>query len=187
VYLPNDITQNIYNSVGAQYDSQQRTAFVDCSLANSDATLDFTFSSPTIRVSMNELVIVAGYDRGQPVCIFGISPAEGNTPVLGDTFLRSAYVVYDMSANTISLAQTAFNVTTSNILEINNSTSGGGDPVPSATRVADAVTSVAVESGGARIEDYTTGISSALAVPTASHMAYSAALVGAVGAAVFAL
>lgn len=187
MYLPNDITQSIYDAVGASYDNSQGAAFVDCDLANSDDTIDFTFSSPTIRVAMNELVIEAGVDRGRPVCILGIGPAGSSTPVLGDTFLRSAYVVYDMTANEISLAQTNFNSTSDNILEITNATG-----IPDATAVSSAVTSVAVESGGARIG---TGIGSATvtldgaapAAPTASVGWNMAAIGAAAAGALFAL
>ncbi|KAF2165084.1 hypothetical protein M409DRAFT_67378 [Zasmidium cellare ATCC 36951] len=177
MYLPNNVTQEIYDAVGASYDANQGAAFVDCDLANSDTTIDFTFSSPTIRVAMNELVIIAGVDRGQPVCILGIGPAGSSTPVLGDTFLRSAYVVYDITANEISLAQTNFNSTSDNVMEITNSTG-----VPSATLVQNAVTSVAVSSGGARIGDggITTTIEGA-AQPTAAP-GYNMAWLGAAGA-----
>jgi len=177
MYLPDNVVTSIYNSIGAQYDSSQGAAFVDCSLANSDATIDLTFSSPTIRVAMSELVIVAGYQGVEPICILGISPAGDSTPVLGDTFIRSAYIVYDMTNNEISIAQTNFNSTTDNILEITNSTG-----VPSATAVANAVTSVAVQSGGAINIGQPTGVtSSAFAVPTAA-VGYNAALLAAVGA-----
>jgi len=71
MYLPDDLVTSLYTQFNAQYDSSQGAAFVDCSLANDATTLDFTFSSPTISVPMNELVIVAGYQRGQPVCILG--------------------------------------------------------------------------------------------------------------------
>jgi len=81
MYLPDNVAQDVFNAVGAQYDERQGAAFVDCDLANSDMTIDFTFSSPTIRVGMDELVIVAGVDRGQPICILGIAPAGGSTPV----------------------------------------------------------------------------------------------------------
>jgi hypothetical protein len=181
MYLPNDVTQKIYNSVGAQYDSSEGAAFVDCSLANSDATIDLTFSSPTIRVGMDELVIVAGTENGQDVCILGISPADDSTPVLGDTFLRSAYVVYDITNNEISLAQTNFNSTTDNILEITNSTA-----IPSASAVTNAVTSVAVVTAAGRINDQPTGLSSSsFAMPTAA-IGYEAALLGAAGTAALA-
>ncbi|EME48285.1 hypothetical protein DOTSEDRAFT_70028 [Dothistroma septosporum NZE10] len=176
MYLPNNVTQSIYDATGARYDSSQGAAFIDCDQANSEATIDFTFSSPTIKVSMNELVIVAGEDRGKPICILGIAPAGSSTPVLGDTFLRSAYVVYDLSANQISLAQTNFNSTTDDIAEITNSTG-----VPSATVVQNAVTSVAVQSGGARINGYTSTLHAA-AEPTAA-VGYNVAMLGAAAAA----
>jgi hypothetical protein len=147
MYLPNDITQSIYDSVDASYDKSQGAAFVDCALASSPGTLDFTFSGPTIQVPWNELVIVAGTERGRPVCILGIGPAGASTPVLGDTFLRSAYVVYDMERDQISLAQTNFNSSSDDILEIEADAPG----VPGATEVPNPVTSVDVQSGGARI------------------------------------
>lgn len=185
MYLPNDIAQSIYDAVGAKYNSQEGVAFVDCNAGNSNETIDFTFSSPTIKVALNELVITAGVDRGQEICILGIGPAGSSTPVLGDTFLRSAYVVYDLTANEISLAQTNFNSTTNNILEITNSTG-----VPDATAVQSAVSSVAVSSGGARIGDGTTGTITldAAAAATAAPAWNLAALGGAaIAGAMFAL
>lgn len=79
MYLPDDLVTSLYTQFNAQYDSSQGAAFVDCSLANDATTLDFTFSSPTISVPMNELVIVAGYQRGQPVCILGKRPPPNHT------------------------------------------------------------------------------------------------------------
>lgn len=73
MYLPNAVTQSIYNAVGAEYDSSQGAAFVDCALAKNTTTIDFTFSSPTISVAMSELVIVAGVENGKDVCILGTS------------------------------------------------------------------------------------------------------------------
>lgn len=145
MYIPDTIAEAIFKEVGATYDEQEGAAIIDCSAADSDKTIDFTFSSPTISVSMSELVIVAGYSGTQPICILGIAPAGDTTPVLGDTFLRSAYVVYDLYNNEISLAQTNFNSTTDNILEITNSS------IPDATGVASAVTAVSTATGGARI------------------------------------
>jgi len=145
MYLPNDVTASIYRMTGAKYSQEYGAAFIDCNMRYNDTTIDFTFSSPTIRVSMSELVLVMGYQGRNPICILGIAPADGTTPVLGDTFLRSAYVVYDITNNEISLAQTNFNSTGSNILEITNSS------IPDATGVASAVTSVSQQTGGARL------------------------------------
>ena len=103
-YLPNAITEDIYEEVDAQYDAQEGAAYVPCSLSSNTTTLDFTFSSPTISVSMSELVIpVTGsggrqltFSDGTAACLFGIAPAGSSTSVLGDTFIRSAYLVYDL-------------------------------------------------------------------------------------------
>jgi len=151
-YLPNDITEDIYQAVGATYDSQEGTAYVPCSLASNTTTLDYTFTSPTISVTMAELVFdVTGangqplyFNNGEQACIFGIGPAGTSTSILGDTFLRSAYVVYDLSNNEISLAQTKFNVTTTNILEIGT----GANAVPSATLVSSAAAASGASGGG---------------------------------------
>lgn len=171
VYLPNDITEAIYNNVGAVYDSNAGVAYVVCSLANNASTLDFDFSGQTIQVPYNELILDVGSSNGQPLtfsdgsdaCVFGIAPAQGSEPVLGDTFLRSAYVVYDLANNEISLAQTNFNSTTDDIIEITNDSG-----VPGATEVASPVTSVAAETGGARIGSPTSTVT---AVPNAAAAA----------------
>ena len=180
MYLPNDIAMGIFNEVGAQYDSDQGAAIVDCDLANSDTTIDFTFSSPTIRVPMNELVIVAGIDNGQPVCILGMGLSGSSTPVLGDTFIRSAYIVYDIDNNGISMAQTRFYSNGNDIREITN------NRVPSATTVEDPVTSVAQVSDGAINVGQPSVSSPGAAAPTASA-GYNMALLGAAGVALFAL
>ncbi len=175
-YLPNAITSAIYQAVGAQYDSNQGAAYVSCSLAQNTSTLDYTFTSATISVSMDELVISLTDNNGQPytfsdgtpACIFGISPAGSSTAVLGDTFLRSAYVVYDLSNNQISIAQTRFNTTTSNILEIGT----GPNAVPSATAVSNPVSA-----SGAAGRGSSTGTVANAAASTATAVAVQNAAV----------
>jgi len=147
MYLPDNVAQSLYKTYKATYDTRQGAAFVDCDLANQQGSLEFTFSGPTISVPLNELVVVVGYSRRQPVCIFGVSPAGDSIAILGDTFLRSAYVVYDLQNNQIALAQTNFNATKSSIAEIVK----GADGVPNASGVPNAVSTAPVPSGGARI------------------------------------
>lgn len=153
-YLPNNMVQEIYNQVGAQYEESQGGAYVPCALAEDKRTLDFTFSSPTIRVEMNELVLDLWTPTGQrlrftdgsPACLFGVLPAGQGTNVLGDTFLRSAYVVYDMDNHEISLAPTNFNATGSDPVELPSGTEGP----PGATVVANPVRATAgvIRGGG---------------------------------------
>lgn len=154
-YLPNDLTQEIYDQLQAVYSSQIGAAYVQCSLSSDTSSVDFDFSGQTIKVPYNELFLDAGtnsqgqpltFENGEQACLFGIAPAQGGAAVLGDTFLRSAYVVYDLANNEISLAQTVFNATSDNIQEITK-----GDGVPNATPVSDPITNVAAGTGGARL------------------------------------
>ena len=143
-YLPDALTQQIYTAVGAVPDSSGRAAYVPCALASSTTEqLHFTFTGPTISVDMDELVLdlvlSSGrrptLDDGTPACLFGIAPAGDGTYVLGDTFLRSAYVVYDLGNHEVGLAPTRFNSTATRVVEIGR----GEGAVPGATRVRDPV------------------------------------------------
>jgi len=145
-YLPSSLANATFQIFSAAYDESAGAAVVSCSWMNSHDTVDFDFSGKTITVSMSELVLIDGYRHNEAVCILGISDAGDTTAVLGDTFLRSAYVVYDLSNNEISLAQTDFNATSSNVQEITSGASG----IPNAVGVPSAVTSLSYSSGGAR-------------------------------------
>jgi len=145
-YLPTDVAQSIFTIFKATYSSSAGAAVVDCSYMSSTQTIDFAFGGLTISVPMNEMVIVDGVRRGSQVCILGISDAAGSTSVLGDTFLRSAYVVYDITNNQISMAMTNFNATSSNVKEITSGSNG----IPGASTVTGAVTTLSVTTGGAR-------------------------------------
>ncbi|EFQ25019.1 eukaryotic aspartyl protease [Colletotrichum graminicola M1.001] len=153
-YLPDDMVTTIYSMVGAVYQQEEGVAFIPCNTANSGANMTFSFSGAVITVPMDELVLdliaITGkrtsFSNGVDACLFGIAPAGDGTNVLGDTFLRSAYVVYDLDNNEISLAPTEFNATSTNILEIGK----GKGSVPSAVAVANPVAATAglVRGGG---------------------------------------
>ena len=143
-YLPDTLTSEIYAAVGAVFDSDSNAAYVPCSLArNNSVTLNFTFTTPTIKVDMNELVLdlvtSSGrrptFTNGVAACLFGIGPAGAGTNVLGDTFLRSAYVVYDLENNAIAMAPTKFNTSASQVVEIGK----GESAVPGVTKVQNPV------------------------------------------------
>ncbi|KAH7038152.1 aspartic peptidase domain-containing protein [Microdochium trichocladiopsis] len=137
-YLPDTIVTKLYSQVGAQYDSSLGGAYIPCAMANSGLSVSFNFSSPVISVGMDELVLdltdadgqSPQFDDGTAACLFGITPAGAGPVVMGDTFLRSAYVVIDLTSNQVSLGQTKFNTTASNIVEI-----GQSGQIPSATTV----------------------------------------------------
>jgi hypothetical protein len=107
-YLPDDLANSILSGVGAAFDNGTQANLAPCSLNQSDAHLTFGFGGPggpLINVSLSEFVSdpyvlddgsVYTVD-GAPVCMFGLMAGGDNTSTtLGDTFLRSAYVVYDL-------------------------------------------------------------------------------------------
>ncbi|KAI9660293.1 MAG: hypothetical protein M1829_006495 [Trizodia sp. TS-e1964] len=152
-YLPNAVAQKIFTQFGATYSSSSQAAFLRCSSRNSDATIDFQFSGMSISVPLNEMILDPGvsstgskptFRDGSPACLLGISMAGGQSNVLGDTFLRSAYVVYDLANNEISMAQTNFNSTQDTIREISPGPSG----VPDASGVSSPVTAAPTATGG---------------------------------------
>ncbi|KAI0405609.1 aspartic peptidase domain-containing protein [Xylaria palmicola] len=133
-YLPTTVARRIYSTFNAVDDtSGTGLVYADCGLLSSerDTTIDFQFGGddgPVIRVPMDELVLdnVKGYISiglelpdlpFDDVCSFGIQSLS-NTFLLGDTFLRSAYVVYDLTNKKIALAQANLNATESNVIEI---------------------------------------------------------------------
>nr|AJD23158.1 aspartic-type endopeptidase [Onygena corvina] len=148
-YLPDALAAQVYKKIGAVFDPTNNLAFVPCSMSKDNRKLVFTFSAPQIAVGMDELVIDLGPDSngneatfrdGSKACVFGIAPAGNSISILGDTVLRSAYLVYDLANNEISIAETKFNSTDTNILEIGT----GEHSVPDATGVPNAVTSAAI-------------------------------------------
>ena len=166
-YLPQTLTQNIYRALGVRLDQQQGVGIVPCSLANANDTIEFSFSGVVISVPIDEMILQGGGSDAS-TCTFGISPAPtsqggGSSYTLGDTFIRSAYIVYDIGNNEISLANTNFDSTTTNIMEIGT----GAQSVPDATGVASAV-SVAVTGTATARNDGPLGTSTTTARSTAA-------------------
>lgn len=143
-YFPDDIATPLFDALGAfTYSSLGSVGLtmVECSLANSGLEVNFRFNdSVSIVVPADEIVIDAfGSVSGMippeiPLdnpCLFGIQnsgdslPSEGARQIdfalLGDTFLRSAYVVYDLDNNEIALAQANLNSTDTNVQELTGS------------------------------------------------------------------
>lgn len=127
--LPPDLYEQLAQFFGAIQDPSSDQALVQCDLLQTaDGTLDFEFGGtggPVIKVPFSEFAIPLGVDTWG-LCQLGLMPATDPNlgVILGDTFLRSAYVVYDLDNKQISLAQTVFNTTESNVVEIKQSSSG---------------------------------------------------------------
>jgi hypothetical protein len=131
--LPDDVAQAIWNGFGAVI-SGPNEEFVPCKLKNSNAALIFGFGGPggpSISVPISEMIdngaITPGatFEDGEPVCSLYVDTVANDASgsiILGDSFLRSAYVVYDLANNEIAIGQTVFNATSSNIKVIPSGT-----------------------------------------------------------------
>lgn len=152
--LPDDVAALVFEELGATVSQQLGAVVVPCSLGQNSGTINYGFGGtggPVIKVPLNELVLplvltngrIPTYQNGAQACQLGIQSA-GDLPILlGDTFLRSAYVVYDLVNNQIALANTDFNSTGSNVVPFASS----GAPIPSAATAG--ATAAVVQSGTA--------------------------------------
>ncbi|KAK1990980.1 acid protease [Colletotrichum falcatum] len=159
--LPDGVTKAIwarYGVVDAGY------GIVDCEWAGPRGgghAVEFEFAGGgggggdlRVRVPLEEMVLdnlggVAGQLEGltpfgRP-CMFGIQSSatfgveSERFALLGDTFLRSAYVVYDEANRQVGIAQANLNASGSNVVELG----AGGTALPTATGVASQVTTAA--------------------------------------------
>lgn len=149
--LPPDIVQDIWNTAGVVTDPAIQVPLIDCNLAKASASYIFAFggdSGPKINVSLSQLVApLPGitFKDGTLACHFGIIKSPDGTIVLGDSFLRSAYIVYDLDNKVIAMAQTNLNGGAANIQEISGSTLPGVSTVlPSMTLPASLARATAV-------------------------------------------
>lgn len=167
MYLPYQAVEQLADSLNGyfiQYDSSSGLLAIPCSTST---TIDFYFSnSAVIRVPTSEILESqltpaqarrSGIKTNSDICVLSLfGTAESDSYLLGDSFLRSAYVVYDTAQGEIAIAQAAYDQT-SNITAIeagefgipgavyNTSSPGASDvaAVPSVTRT------VSLQSGGA--------------------------------------
>jgi hypothetical protein len=79
------------------------TYTVDCGIASVQGSVDYGFPGVKVSVPFSELALPL---PGENFCAFGFIPDTLN--LFGDTFLRSAYVVYDLDQKEVGLAQTCF-------------------------------------------------------------------------------
>jgi len=95
---------NSYFNATSNTDSNGNVYYtIDCGIASSGGTVDYGFPGATISVPFSELALPVS---GESYCLFGFLPDTTN--LFGDTFLRSAYVVYQLDQKEIGLAQTVF-------------------------------------------------------------------------------
>jgi len=178
-YLPEDVSSALYDALGVKFNEQTDEPLCDCALANSTSTIEFIFSGQVISVPISEMVLEGdGSGTKSLNCIFGIvaqppQTGPGTSYTLGDTFIRSAYVVYDLANNQISLAQTDFGATGSNVMEIGT----GKNSVPSASGIANPATATVT---GTAVIGGVTGTSTATGTSTGTSSATPSSEAGAI-------
>lgn len=146
-YLPEKMAQPIHAALSAVHDPDLGMTLIDCDAhltTNPNFHLTFTFTpTSAITIPLHELILdilPAGYlpptNPNNPpntiitrACVLGIqstrqftsaSKREAHFALLGDTFLRSAYVVYDLAHYQIGLAQANLNSSTSTVVELSS-------------------------------------------------------------------
>jgi Eukaryotic aspartyl protease len=124
-YLPSKLAKSIIANVGAVYYSDYGAAYIDCAKSASLTTVDFNFNGITIKIPLGELILPNSPDDDDDQCLFGISVGDANTGViLGDTFLSSVYLVYDLANYQVYMAKTKFDATKSHIIPIKSGKNG---------------------------------------------------------------
>ncbi|KAK3694785.1 aspartic peptidase domain-containing protein [Podospora appendiculata] len=185
-YLPDYMAQQIFSEFGTVTDARKRgtgLTLIDCEYLNAepDLVMTFRFGNNTsgrsaIEVPIWEMVldILQGYEDLLPsnlpwehACLFGIqstgpfetggSVSSGNFALLGETFLRSAYVVYDLTHVQIGMAQANLNSTTSTIIEL--SAKDAGLPSPSGVKEQHTPSSTASSSSSSSSPTATSSLS----------------------------
>lgn len=120
MYLPTAL----YSSLTAKMNATMHanTPYVPCSLL-SDTSTSYTFQfgvdGPKITVPQSWLIFPFEYspagnpagllaDDGTELCYLGVIPTEGPIILLGDTFIRSSYLVFDADNLVVGMAQARF-------------------------------------------------------------------------------
>jgi hypothetical protein len=159
-YLPTTLVQFVAQAVNGlcEYDDCSGFTAVDCKLREDspDMTFDFYFGDESIiRVPVTELIIPfdkLGWelepDAELPfaeTCVLGLI-GDDESATLGDTFLRSAYVVYDLTNHVIALAETNFDSEDSNVVDFTADQTA--IPNISGTAVIPSITATGTGQGG---------------------------------------
>jgi len=148
-HLPADLVGAILSDFPGAVDQGNGQYMVDCAYASQDGFMEFGFGETTIHVPLHEFI----WEHTPGICVFGAVANAANDVdwILGgetsltfvlmtskvvltidlDTFLRSAYVIYDQDNRNLLLANSA-NCGT-NVVPIGS----GPDAVPSITGACD--------------------------------------------------
>lgn len=110
--IPGAFAEDVAKAVGATKDEESHY-IIDCDLSDEvkKMTMVVDFGDVKITLLAEDLVLpqkvgeATGISPGK--CIWGVFPTNG-PPILGNNFLRRAYVVFDLDHKIVSIAQTAY-------------------------------------------------------------------------------
>ncbi|QNP97844.1 aspartic peptidase domain-containing protein [Yarrowia lipolytica] len=102
-YIPDAAYQKIAKKLNIGDNTFFGMTTVDC---NKDFELEFNFDGVTIKALKEQMLIPSGLGD----CFFGLqsNTLSQNITLFGDTFLRNAYVAYDLEDSQIGLAQAVY-------------------------------------------------------------------------------
>ena len=133
-FLPRAMAEAIHSAAGVlNNNATSNRPYVSCNMSTAAATFTFGFGGPLgpqISVSMADFVHPFAnnitFGDGTPACYFDLESSDYPFAVLGDSFLRSAYAVFDLENRQIALAQSNIDVNSNSTLlssTTNNNTS----------------------------------------------------------------
>lgn len=162
--LPATVVDTIIQALGGSYTSGY--VIVPCA---SSGGLTFDIAGITVDVPFSQMM----FELSKEQCILGIIPDNSYT-ILGDTFLRSVYSVYDIDSLEIALAPVVYNATDSNVEAITSGIpSASQAPEYSSTNTSSVIYTTVPKfyvtgTRGSSYGDYPSGVTTASATNTAT-------------------
>jgi yapsin 1 len=120
--LPSSVIMAIADSMQAEYDYSAESYIQECGIVEDQGSFEFDLSGIKIQVPFSDMILPLRDTEGEQIkmrtgndaCFLVMFPATDSI-VLGDTFLRSAYVVYDLEQKEVAMAQVKYNETKSDV------------------------------------------------------------------------
>ncbi|KAL2403980.1 putative aspartic-type endopeptidase OPSB [Exophiala dermatitidis] len=139
--LTDDIFNGLANGFGAVYVGEGSYA-VPCKFSNIKGSINYSFGGdggvtvkvPVSQVIGNQIFPGKNFNDKSGGCDFGFGPPIDGVSILGDTFMRSAYAVLDITNSVAALAQAAENKTDTSSIAVIPS----GTAIPGASSTATA-------------------------------------------------
>lgn len=120
IVAPKEIADSMASVVNATFSQEEGIYILDCPSEHDSTKFYFDFGKLKIEVPLSSFIL---NPDGHDYCGFGVLPSD-NTLILGDVFLSSAYVVYNLEDYEISLAQAHWGANSNNIKAIETNVPG---------------------------------------------------------------